>query len=259
MIQLCQYAPSLGLPSPSPFCMKAELLMLMSAIPYTNRFDANVRKAPKAKLPYVVTDDGTVIADSEFILAYLKTARLFTADDWLSELQRAHCLAVTRLIEDHLYWLLVHARWLDDDVWPTVREAFFGGLPLGVKSVLPAIVRNQVKRTLHGQGLGRHSQAELTTLANQDLRALDEMLGDKPFLMGDRICSVDATVYGSLAAVYCPLLDTSLKATALGYPRLMAFCERITERFFPAYRPCELETGRHAPAVDAFRPTTATT
>jgi len=235
MLELFQYAPAFNLPSPSPFCVKLELLLKMANIPYSNRYDADVRKAPKAKLPYIIIDGKQTIADSELILRHLKDSGQFRVDEWLSDEQKAQCIAVTRLVEDHLYWLLVDARWLDDNVWPVLRDSFFAGLPPLVKSIVPGIVRRQVRKTLYGHGLGRHSQEELEYFAEKDLEALDALLGDKPYMMGERICSVDATVYGILSSTYYPDFETPLKAIALDHPNLAACCDRITGQFFPDY------------------------
>ena len=235
MIELIQFGPAFNLPSPSPFCVKLELLLKMANIPYSNRYDAKVRKAPKAKLPYIVIDGKQTIADSELILRHLKDSGQFRVDEWLSDSLKAQCIAVTRLAEDHLYWLLVDSRWLNDDVWPVLRESFFAGLPPLVKSIVPAIVRKQVRKTLYGHGLGRHSREELKYFAENDLEALDALLGDKPYMMGERICSVDATVYGILSSICYPDFNTPLKATVLDRPNLTAYCDRITGRFFPEY------------------------
>jgi glutathione S-transferase len=235
MIELFQYAPGFNLPSASPFCVKLELLIKMANLPYSNRYDADVRKAPKAKLPYIVIDGTRTIADSELVLRYLKDSGQFKVDEWLSDTQSAQCVAVTRLVEDHLYWLLVDARWMSDDVWPVLRDSFFAGLPPVVKSIVPGIVRKQVKRTLHGQGLGRHSREDLEYFAEKDLAALDGLLGDRVYMMGERICSVDATVYGGLSSICYPDFSTRLKAIALAHPSLVAYCDRITSQFFPEY------------------------
>jgi glutathione S-transferase len=235
MIELFQYAPAFNSPSPSPFCVKLELLLKMANIPYSNRYDADVRRAPKAKLPYIIIDGKQTVADSELILRHLKDTGQFTADEWLSDAQKAQRVAVTRLVEDHLYWLLVDARWLNDDVWPVLRDEFFAGLPPLVRSIVPNIVRKQVRKTLYGHGLGRHSRQDLEYFAEQDLETLDVLLGDSPYMMGERICSVDATVYGMLSAIYYPDFDTPLKAIALDHPNLAAFSDRITGQYFPDY------------------------
>jgi glutathione S-transferase len=234
MIELFQFAPAFNVSSPSPFCVKLELLLKMASIPYKNRYDADVRKAPKAKLPYITIDGKQTIADSELILRHLKDSGQFKMDEWLSAAQKAQCIAVTRLVEDHLYWLLVNDRWLNDDVWPTLRDNFFAGLPPVVKSIVPGLVRKQIRKTLYAHGLGRHSREELKFFAEKDIEALDVLLGVKPYMMGERICSIDATVYGIAACIYYPDFDTPFKRVALAHPNLAAYCDRITARFFPA-------------------------
>jgi glutathione S-transferase len=243
MIELFQYPPAFNLPSPSPFCLKLELALKLANVRYSNRYDADVRKAPKAKLPYIVIDGTQTIADSDLILRYLKDSGQFTADEWLSDGQRAMCVAISRLVEDHLYWLLVDARWLNDEVWPVLKGTFFAGLPPVVRSIVPGVVRRHVRRTLHGHGLGRHSPQELRWFAEKDLEALDGLLGEQAYMLGERICSVDASVYGMLASIYYPDFETPLKVAALEHPRLAAYCDRITARFFPDYERAQSRRG----------------
>jgi len=65
MITLYGFGPAFGLPDPSPFVTKAEVLLKMAGLEF--RTDANgFRKAPKRKLPYI-DDGGTIVADSTFI------------------------------------------------------------------------------------------------------------------------------------------------------------------------------------------------
>ena len=60
MITLYAFGPAFGLPDPSPFVTKAEVLLKMAGQPY--RTDVNgFNKAPKGKLPYI-DDDGERIA-----------------------------------------------------------------------------------------------------------------------------------------------------------------------------------------------------
>ena len=71
MITLYTFGPQFGLPDPSPFVTKAEMLLKMSSLPYRTDSDG-FRKAPKGKLPYI-DDDGERIADSTFIRWHLET------------------------------------------------------------------------------------------------------------------------------------------------------------------------------------------
>ena len=61
MITLYGFGPAFGLPDPSPFVIKVEVLLKMAGLEF--RTDANgFRKAPKRKLPYI-DDGGTIVAE----------------------------------------------------------------------------------------------------------------------------------------------------------------------------------------------------
>ena len=58
-----------------------------------------------------------------------------------------------RMLEDHLYWAIVHARWaIDENFWKGPSQ-FFGAAPADVKKERQA----GMKQVLHGQGFGRHA------------------------------------------------------------------------------------------------------
>ena len=48
------------------------------------------------------------------------------------------------------------------------------------------------------QGLGRHSEADINFLIDEDLAALSQMLGDKDYLLGRHPCLADASAFGFL-------------------------------------------------------------
>ena len=58
MITLIKYAPAFGLADASPFCLKADLLLKMSGLPYKAEIAGDPRRGPKGKLPAIV--DGGV-------------------------------------------------------------------------------------------------------------------------------------------------------------------------------------------------------
>ena len=108
MITLYTFGPAFGLPDPSPFVTKAEVLLKMAGLPY--RMDTKgFRKAPKGKLPYI-RDGEDIIADSTFIRLHLEKRYNIDFDEGLSPKERGLAWAVEKMCEDHLYWLLVYAR-----------------------------------------------------------------------------------------------------------------------------------------------------
>lgn len=103
MITLYQFQPALGCRNPSPFCLKLETYLRMVELPYKIADEADVRKAPKKKLPYIQDGDRT-IADSSFIIDYLKQTYGDPLDNGLSLPAQGTLLAFQRLMEDNLYW-----------------------------------------------------------------------------------------------------------------------------------------------------------
>ena len=75
MITLYTYGRQFGLPDPSPFVTKAELLLKLADLPYKSDTDG-LGKAPKGKLPYI-DDGGERIADFDLhSLAHREEIRL---------------------------------------------------------------------------------------------------------------------------------------------------------------------------------------
>jgi glutathione S-transferase len=70
MITLIHFPRAFGVPNPSPFCMKVEILLKMAGLPYEEIISSDPRKGPKGKLP-AITDDGVMIGDSDFIQQHL--------------------------------------------------------------------------------------------------------------------------------------------------------------------------------------------
>jgi hypothetical protein len=43
---------------------------------------------------------------------------------WLSPAERAVALALRVMLEEHLYFAILHNRWIEDAHWPLVRDAY---------------------------------------------------------------------------------------------------------------------------------------
>ncbi|MGB8700861.1 MAG: Tom37 metaxin N-terminal-like domain-containing protein, partial [Thermosynechococcaceae cyanobacterium] len=185
MITLYQFEPAWGLPNASPFCLKLETYLRMAKLPFECVYDADLQKAPKGKMPYI-SDKGKIIADSNFIIAYLKETYGDPLDAHLSRSERAVMVAMQRLIEENLYWAGVYSRWQVPQNWPVTKAAFFDGFPPVLRWIIPIIARKQTLKNLDGQGMGKHSESEVYTIGKTDLTALSDFLDDKPFFMGQQ-------------------------------------------------------------------------
>jgi glutathione S-transferase len=233
MIKVHQFEPAFGLPNASPFCMKLETYLCMTGIPFAlatpNMQD--MRKAPKGKMPFI-DDNGKIIADSTIIIDYLKTTHGDTLDNWLSTEQKAIALSFQRLMEENLYWAIVHTRWFEPQGWAAIKVAFFDKIPLPFKWFVPTLARRGLMKAMRGHGIGRHTPAEIHEIGKRDITAIAEFLGDKLYFMGEKASTIDATVYAFVANLLWVPIDSPLKQQAEKYPQLKAYCERMRGRYY---------------------------
>jgi glutathione S-transferase len=226
MITLYGFGPMFGLPDPSPFVLKTLTQLKMSGLPF--RYERASRgDAPKGKIPFI-RDGEMVLGDSVFILDHLHRSHGVDLDAHLTEPQRSVGWALERMLEDHLYWAIIHARWAIDENFEKGPSQFFAGAPEAAKRA----GQTGMKQVLHGQGFGRHSDAEIADLASRDFAAASRLLGDKPYLFGDAPCSMDATLFAFAAAAATPFFDSSIRQAAERYPNLVAYQWRMMDRFY---------------------------
>jgi glutathione S-transferase len=237
MITLYTFGPAFGLPDPSPFVTKAEVLLKMSGLPY--RTDTSgFNKAPKGKLPYI-DDGGIIVADSTFIRTHIERRYDIDLDAGLDSAERSVAWAFEKMCEEHLYFALLHARWMIDENFDAGPRRFFEAAPLPLRSLIVAMVRREVRRNLRGHGMGRHSEDEIAQLAARDLGAIAGFLADKPYLMGDRPCGADATLFAFIAATLATCFRTPIRVAAELQPNLVAYRDRMMEQYYPALAPAK--------------------
>ena len=144
MIELHQFPGLWGVPSPSPFCVKLETYLKMAALPYSLP-KLNMLRAPKGKIPYIVKD-GRVLGDSGLIIDDLIKIHGDRVDGHLSLSEQAQALAFRRLLEEHLYWIMLWDRWLQPQSWPILKRDFFTKVPIPARWLVPLFIRSGQKK-----------------------------------------------------------------------------------------------------------------
>lgn len=229
-ITLVQFPRRLGVPNPSPFCVKLELWLKLAGIPYTVDFKMMPNKGPKKKIPYII-ENGKLIGDSTLIIEHLMKTRHIDIDAGLTDRERAFDLAVAGMCDERLYWYGVWDRWLGAG-WPVISDAFFSGIPGIIRPLIKIAAQRGVRKQLWAQGTGRHSDAEILAMAKRDIAALSSIIGDGPYVHGEKIRSVDAVVYAYVVNLTLIELDTSMTEMARAHANLVAYARRITEQYF---------------------------
>lgn len=230
MIKLYVFAPAWSVPNPSMFCVKVETFLRMVDLPYET-VHTLPNTAPKGKLPYI-EDQGKTIADSHFIIEYLKQTYGADPDAALSPVDQAVSHAMQRMIEENTYWVVMYSRWSTPTGWVENRHAFFGGLPPVVRALVATLVRREMRAQIRGQGMGRHSAQEIDHIGMLDLSCLSAFLAEKPYFLGQEPTTLDASAFSLLSnLVGCPI-PSPLKQQAQKLANLAAFTERMWRRFF---------------------------
>ena len=221
-----------GLKSVSPFCLKVDAFLRMTGIPHVSVTASTPFGGPKRKAPWI-EHDGRTLGDSTFIIAYLIDRFGVDPDAGLSADQRGRAVAIQRLVEENLYWVMVFDRWVRDENWPVLKQSVLGQVPSVVRTVIAPIARRGVKGQLRGHGMGLHSPEEIEMIARRDLEALAGMLGDRDWFLGDSPTLVDATVFSLLANIRYVAFASPMKAMIDNHPNLAGHVDRFRARFYP--------------------------
>jgi len=233
MITLFGFGAGFGLPEISPFVTKTEIQLKMAGLAYRKE-RAMPPASPKGQLPYI-EDEGERIADSTFIRAHIERKYGFDFDAGLDRDARAQAWAFERMIEHHVYWALVGARWVDPENFAKGPAHFFDGAPEDRREQLRENAQFRVAENYLLSGLGRHAPDEDIDLALRSILALSVQLGDKPYLIAERPIGVDATAFGALAGILTPFFASRLRAEVEKFDNLTAYVERMMRNYYPEF------------------------
>jgi glutathione S-transferase len=233
MITLFGGGAGFGLPEASPFVTKTEVQLAMLGLPYVKE-RTRPDQSPKGLMPFI-DDDGTRIADSHFIREHLEKKVGKDLDAHLDARQRAEAWAIERMLEDNLALALRYMRWLPPENFAKGPAHFVDGAPEALRPKLREEMLERMRDTLRAVGVARHSLDEVTALGERSLAALSVLLGDRPYLFGEKAAGVDATAFAMLAGVLTPFFESPLRRKALGHANLVAYTGRMMKAFYPEH------------------------
>ncbi|XP_067666046.1 failed axon connections homolog [Haliotis asinina] len=219
------YAPSL-----TPFAVKLETYLRMARIPYQNVH--GMKMSSKGKVPWIEYN-GKAVADSTLCINFLNEKLEVDLNKHLSLRDKGVAMAMQVMTEEHLYWFLLIFRYEYNNDKTFIKQA------LKIGSFVVWIAKYMVAKQTRTQGLGRHTEVEVTQMFKKELQALSDFIGDRKFLMGDEPCESDCAVFGQLSQFYWHFLGTGHENLIRDeYPSLAAYCERMKETFWPDWDQC---------------------
>jgi glutathione S-transferase len=234
MITLYASGPYFGLPDPSPFCVKAMMLLKMAGLD-CERKRMKFSEAPKGKVPYI-RDGELLLGDSHFIGRHLEQKHGADFSGGYGAAELAKGWAVARMMEEHFYFLIVHERWLRGDNFDKGPRQFFLMAPAPIRPLVRAMVLRKVRQMVKAQGLGRHDGPERLSLAIGDLDAVEALLGGNRYLLGNKASGADASVFPFIWSGSASFFTTEIGDYVRTRPRLMGYLERLRSEFFPGFK-----------------------
>jgi isoprene-epoxide---glutathione S-transferase len=232
MITVYGYVPAWGVPDISPYVTKVLAYMTFTGLEFQHKTQDLARideDAPHGKLPYIIDSDGTKVADSNVIISYLKKKYGDPLDADLSRSEAASALAWNRLIEEHLYWSgVIEPRWRLDTGWETYIPYIVQGAEVTpeLRAALDAF-RVRIMAGFNGQGMGRRCSEVVQDCFRADVDAISDYLADKPYFLGDRLRSLDASVYAMLRHIADQPQQWPGSGYAMSKPNIVAYLGRI--------------------------------
>jgi glutathione S-transferase len=198
---------------------------------------AESRFRPRNKLP-VANVCGVMLDDSTKIIEAIQKHAAGTKKDLdagLDEEQRAIAKLVGNTLSQSLFWSMLYNKFNTHrgrDVFRRQLSDLKIFAPL--RPVISALAFNQMHAQLIGQGIARYPRVQVIERALEDIAALSQILGSKPFILGDRPSSMDALLYAMLVLVFEDHeLQADLSSTKDMYPNLAAYVERMKKRYVP--------------------------
>lgn len=234
MIDLYQFPRAFGVANLSPFCMKVEAFLRIADIPYQVIETNDLRLAPKGKLPFI-RDNGIAVSDSEFIMDYLQSKHGFEVDGHLDTRQKVLHHALSRMLDEHLYWVLMYSRYIEPKNWQTLKQHLYGHIPPPVSTVLAKKTQDSMQRQLYAQGLGRHNAEEIYRKAGKDIEALAYALGSQSWFGGDYISRLDLAAIAYLSNALLRKLSSPLTEKIQRYENLLEYLQRAESAVFPDF------------------------
>lgn len=244
MMKLYGYLPAWGLPNMSPYVSYTDAFLRMAGIPFEAVVleKGDLRKTPKGKLPWIVDDDGTSVADTQLIQFYLEERYGDPLDGWLSPEQKATADLIHRMIGECWYWMAVQARYRRDEdfaIYDPLWVKFLAWLPEEQRRAPVEEFRDHLLTQFWHHGTGRNTEQEVERIARRLTDAMSTLLGEKPYLFGDRPSSLDANMYAGL--VHCAMtpFPSPIGQYIRSKPNLAAFINHVFDKYYP-----ELKTAR---------------
>jgi len=96
-----------------------------------------------------------------------------------------------------------------------------------MRGMITKKIYKDIAKGAQAHGIGKHSENEIYALGLSDIKALEDQLGDKDFLLDDKPREVDASAYAFLSGTNTEVFQTPLSEYIQTRPKLLAYIDRV--------------------------------
>jgi len=218
----------------SPFAIKLETWLRLAKIRYEVWYTTTFSKTTR-QIPYIELN-GQEYAESNMIISVLKKEFGVETDQHLTSGEIALGHTMVRMMEFHTVVHIFYQRYslrMQEFYANAVRPNFTRESSFGMWA-FRTFVGIGMGRRAKTMGLLRHTSEVRDEMAKTDLKALSDVLDDRPFFLGNAISTVDCALFGHLVQfVYVPM-DFNLKSYIYREClNLVKFVDRVREELWP--------------------------
>ena len=160
-----------------PFALKLLAWLKLAGVPFEQVVEANPRKGPKGKNPWIELD-GQRIGDSEVIIELLKRRYGIDLDEGLTPEQMALGHSWRRTFEEHFHQVLEWELFFHPAGAAWMRDSMGSQMPSVLAGPVFLLIRQQFGKQLYARSIARHSPEVIAQKGRADLDALAAFLGE---------------------------------------------------------------------------------
>ena len=226
-------------PNGSPYPIKLETFLRAAGIKYAVDFSKPF--SSKGKMPWM-TFNKEDMTDSQMCIDHIiKVMPDKDLDAHLNDSEKAVARGFRALLEDNLYFVVVMKRWSYDESGYMLKVLAPPPGPKFLFSLVLPMAKKKISGQAKSQGIGLHTKEEVLEIGKRDLKALSDFLGEKQYLMGDQISTVDCVAFGFLCVVIYGFPEDDVHRVQIEeeLPNLKAYTMRIKETYWPDWDDCQ--------------------